>query len=314
MDGTPARLNEDEYVRHTPGRTAKKKMKLLNGSRIMVLDSCVSEYNEVWYRIAVQLYNVIYFGYLQASAVDLGLAAVPPPQTTNLVKTGVSYDLHHEFDRDGDGTYVVVLNPGHGGPYKGAVRFGTEEKGLNLKVALVCKEYLETHYENVTVYMTRSTDEVFDNISEIDDIEYAVRYGEEKGADIFVSIHFDTGNTITRGAEGIISRNGDVTPYSKCLASFILRELEGLGIENLGTMTRRSGRSRYSYPDGPYMDGYLVNRLCTEKGIVNCIIEHAHFDNAEDYKNFVAKEGMLQKIGEADARGIAEYLGLKEKQ
>jgi len=277
-----------------------------------VVDTWVSEYNETWYRVAVILQDKLYYGYLQASSTDLGDTRTNPPKT-RLIKNGVSYNTHYGADRNGDGIYVVVLDPGHGGKYSGATFRGTTEKSINLSVANACKYYLETMYENVVVYLTRTGDYEFDSGSDVDDLEYRVLAARNYGADIVVSLHFDAYDGRVAGAEGIVPRKNTVAARSKSLASFILRELEGLGIENLETMTRQSDRSRYSYPNGEYMDAYLINRLSAESGIVSCIIENAHIDNTHDYYNFITRDGGLREIGEADARGIAEFLQLTPK-
>ena len=61
------------------------------------------------------------------------------------------------------------------------------------------------------------------------------------------------------------------------------------------------------------MDGYLINRLAAESGIVNCIIEHAQMDNEQDFYDFCDTDEKLTKLGIADAMGIATYLELKPK-
>ncbi|MBO7402917.1 MAG: N-acetylmuramoyl-L-alanine amidase [Lachnospiraceae bacterium] len=310
VPGTKARLSEFEYLRPAPGHTKEKIVKLLYDSRVVVMDSWVSEYNETWYKVAVVLNGITYYGWLQASSTNLGTAPTPTPRRTPLVKEGIDYSAPYGPDRDGDDIYVVVLDPGHGANWVGGVSKGMPEKDANLAVAKACRDYLEANYGNVRVYLTRTGDWVYDTVSDIDDLEYRVRFAQEKQADILVCIHFDAGSGGLAGAEGIFPRKANVAARSKTLASYILRELEALGIDNLGTMARRSERSRYSYPNGSFMDGYLINRLCAESGIVNAIIEHAHIDNTYDYNNFIGKAGMLQKIGEADAKAIAEYMNL----
>ncbi len=306
-------MSEFDYLRPAPGRTQPKIVKLLYDSRVVVTDSWVSEYNETWYKVAVVLRDITYYGWVQASSTNIGTAPTPTPYRTQLVKAGMDFSSPYGADKDGDDIFVVVLDPGHGANWPGGVSKGIPEKTANLEVAIACKDYLEANYGNVRVYLTRTGDWVYDTLSDIDDLEYRVRFAQEKNADILVCIHFDAGNGKLSGAEGIYPVKSNVAAQSKTLASYILRELEALGIENLETMHRRSERSRYSYPNGAFMDGYLINRLCAEKGIVNTIIEHAHIDNTYDYNNFIGKAGMLEKIGEADAKAIAAFLHLYDK-
>src|SRR2546422_6436183 len=95
---------------------------------------------------------------------------------------------------------VVVLDPGHGGrwPHDGAHgRRGLHEKVIALQVAQKTKELLEQ--QGATVILTRDTDE---------DIPLAdrVRIANEAGADVFLSIHCNSMETlgdrkVTRGVE-----------------------------------------------------------------------------------------------------------------
>ncbi|MBO4627255.1 MAG: N-acetylmuramoyl-L-alanine amidase [Lachnospiraceae bacterium] len=312
VQGMVGYLGEDSYFRTGPGRTYKRLLLLSYSSRVMITEMVVSDFNEMWYKVAVIINDAVYYGYVQASSVDLEHIR-KAEEKPRLQASGMDFSQYYGSDKDGDGVYVVVLDPGHGGPFKGASYQGYTEKECNLTVAKACKRYLESHFENVVVYLTRSTDYIFDPSEDVDDLEYRVIFAREHEADILVSLHFDGYNGRTAGAEGLVQTNEKLAAKSRSLASFILRRLERLGITNLETMYKWSDRSRYRYPDGAKMDGYLINRLSGEVGIVSCIIENAHIDNDYDFYNFIKKEGMLEKLGEADAEGIAEFLLLTRK-
>lgn len=312
VEGTKGILNEKEYLRPAVGRNQERTVQLPFKTKVVIVDQKKSEFNEIWYKVAVLLDGKVQYGYVQAAAVDLEKLQ-PTPKSSSLNKVGTgNLSMKHGSDRDGDGVYVVVLDPGHGGKFYGASHFGVTEKSINLKVAKACKDYLESTYDNVKVYLTRSEDKSLDAENDVDDLELRVRYAMGKKADILVSLHFDAFDGGVRGAEALITK-GKLTDKSMALGSQILRELEGLGIKSLGCMKRRSTRSRYSYPDGDYMDGYLIIRLAAEAGIVPVIIENAHLDHEKDFKEFLNSDEKLKKIGQADARGIASYLGLKKK-
>ena len=312
VEGEQGVLNEREYFRSAPGRNQRREYRLEYHTKLVVVDQYKSEFNEIWYRVAVVIDGRTEYGYVQASSVDLGKAK-PTPAKTGPVNCGDGdTSIRHGEDRDGDGVYVVVLDPGHGGSFYGASHYGAIEKILNLKVALACQEYLENNYENVIVYLTRDRDRSLDPVSDVDDLELRVRVAVDAEADIMVSLHFDADGGRHRGAEGLVTK-GELHEKSMALSSLILENLETLGIENLGNRKRRSERSRYSYPDGEYMDGYLINRLAAESGIVNCIIEHAQMDNEQDFYDFCDTDEKLTKLGIADAMGIATYLELKPK-
>ena len=312
VEGERGVLNEREYFRTAPGRNQPRVYRLEYHTKLFILNQYKSEFNEIWYRVAVVIDGKTEYGFVQASSVDLGKAKPTPARTGPTSIGDGDTSIRHGEDRDGDGVYVVVLDPGHGGLYYGASHFGAIEKNLNLKVAMACKEHLESTYENVLVYLTRDSDRSIDPVSEVDDLERRVRVAVDCEADILVSMHFDADGGKHRGAEGLVPK-GALNEKCMALSSLILENLEELGIENLGNYKRRSERSRYSYPDGDHMDGYLINRLAAEKGIVNCIIEHAQMDNEQDFYEFCDTDEKLKKIGIADATGIATYLGLNRK-
>ena len=52
-------------------------------------------------------------------------------------------------------TVVIVIDPGHGGSYTGAVYNKVNEKDLTLKTAKYARDYLLENYKNVEVYLTR---------------------------------------------------------------------------------------------------------------------------------------------------------------
>ena len=202
---------------------------------------------------------------------------------------------------------VIVLDPGHGG-----LDTGTEmkydgklvcEAAINLSIAEACRDYLLENYENVQVYLTRETDV---KVS----LEERVAFAEEVGADYMLSIHINSDEGYAKGALAIVPR-GRYQPEqgaaSKRTAEAILLHLEELGMVNRGT-TYQLGEDRY--PDGTYVDYFAVIRGCVRRNIPCIIMEHGFLDNEEDYRSFLSTPEQLRALGEADALGLAETLGL----
>lgn len=205
--------------------------------------------------------------------------------------------------------YVVVLDPGHGGTDSGAENqngiSSESESKLTLKIANYVKQELEKSSQFV-VYMTR-TDDSYVGLSE------RVNYAASKNADILVSLHLNSADSKTaNGAEILVPRTGrynsKVAENAGQLAQDILKKLVSLGLYNRGLVYRDSA-SGTKYPDGSTADYYAIVRQGLQAGIPSIIVEHAFISSTVDAK-FLDSEADLQKIGRADAEGIAQYFGV----
>jgi len=78
--------------------------------------------------------------------------------------------------------YTVVLDPGHGGKDPGAIGKFSQEKDLNLALALELGKQFNEHFPDVNVVYTRNTD-VFIPLQNRADI------ANKNNADLFISIH-----------------------------------------------------------------------------------------------------------------------------
>lgn len=83
-------------------------------------------------------------------------------------------------------SFIVVLDPGHGGHDPGAVRGKLKEKDANLKVCKLLAKKIEEKYPEVKVTYTRSTD-VFKELYQRSEI------ANKAGADLFISVHMNAG-------------------------------------------------------------------------------------------------------------------------
>lgn len=104
-----------------------------------------------------------------------------------------------------DGTYKVVIDAGHGGSDPGKVGVNqTEEKEINLQIAMQLKELLEQ--EDIEVVMTREEDgglysEKATN-KKLEDMRARCKLMEEEDPDLVVSIHQNSyTDSSVRGAQ-----------------------------------------------------------------------------------------------------------------
>ncbi|MDR3564206.1 MAG: N-acetylmuramoyl-L-alanine amidase [Negativicutes bacterium] len=86
---------------------------------------------------------------------------------------------------------IVVLDPGHGGIYSGAINYGIREADINLSIALKLRKKLARL--GATVIMTRTRDvNLAPAGSTLDaDLQARVDIAKTSCADIFVSLHVD---------------------------------------------------------------------------------------------------------------------------
>lgn len=212
-----------------------------------------------------------------------------------------------------NGNVVIVLDPGHDATHAGAAGNGLREEDLNLRIATFCKEELET-YDGVVVYMTRTGAGCpFPGTTSVDDNLKRVQWARSVGATAYVSIHINASTSSASNGATVYypnsNYNASVGANGKNLASKIQAKLAALGLKNNGIQIRNSGDGT-TYPDGSLADYYGVIRNSKLNGFPGIIIEHAFISNSSDAANYLSSDDKLNKLGVADATGIAEYFGL----
>ena len=239
-----------------------------------------------------------------ADSIEKSIELVPDADVTAQISTFSMKPVGRAVQK-----YVIVLDPGHGGTDSGAENqngiSSESESRLTLKIANYVKQELEKSSQFV-VYMTR-TDDSYVGLSE------RVNYAASKNADILVSLHLNSADSKTaNGAEILVPRTGrynsKVAENAGQLAQDILKKLVSLGLYNRGLVYRDSA-SGTKYPDGSTADYYAIVRQGLQAGIPSIIVEHAFISSTVDAK-FLDSEADLQKIGRADAEGIAQYFGV----
>lgn len=195
-------------------------------------------------------------------------------------------------------TVTILIDPGHGGPATvatnlGACYGGLQEKDLTLLTAAALKAELEK-YGNVKVYLSRNTDTEI-GLKERIDVAKAV------GADAVVSVHFNAStNHLMYGSE-IFVPCGTLCSQGASLGNAIMRQWVNAGMVNKGVKTRVGKNGDY----------YGVIRHGASANIPTIILEHGYLDNYHDLPKIDEVQDW-QKLAALDARGIADYYGLKK--
>lgn len=217
----------------------------------------------------------------------------------------VVYLIHSKGDSERK--YTVVLDPGHGGCFAGAVYNNLTEKKISLELAKKISDYLTGTYPNVKVVLTRKKDvELSTDI--VQDLEMRAELAKEKNADILVSLHFNASTDHNaKGATVYVTNRDSLHEDSASLGQCILNKLIELGIKDRGVQTRNSN-DMFDELGAP-LDYYAINRHCSNRNIIGIIVEHCFMDNGDD-QIYIDSDEALERLAKADAEGIADYLGL----
>ncbi|WP_143318768.1 N-acetylmuramoyl-L-alanine amidase [Clostridium sp. HBUAS56010] len=212
--------------------------------------------------------------------------------------------------------FVVVLDPGHGksdGHYTGCnfehdgVKY--YEDVITMKIATYTKQYLEQNSKYV-VYLTK------DSAETTVPLQQRAAFAASVKADLFISQHVDSapGNGTTANAYGVSSMapktgryNNELALQSQEAANTILHQLNTIGLYNRGLILRDSQNGTL-FPDGTPADYYAIPRYSQMYGIRGFIIEHGFLNHTSDLTSYLSSEESYKALGEADAKGIMEYL------
>ncbi len=187
---------------------------------------------------------------------------------------------------------TITLDAGHGGSDSGAIGpSGVMEKTITLNVALEAKRLLEE--EGATVYMTRTKDvEVSPkraNASDVEELQARCDVANNRGSDIFISIHMDSfSSSSAQGTTSYYYAGG--SRQSMLLADKIRIAL----IEELKTSSRGTRDCNF----------YVVKHT----DMPATLLELAFISNPDEERLLNSKQG-IQKAAQAIVDGIADYFG-----
>ena len=204
-------------------------------------------------------------------------------------------------------SYLIAIDPGHGGNDPGASGNGLQESTLTWKIASALRERLVAN--GVGVYFTKTQNESVSSIKE------RVLRAISSGAKALVSVHINSAGESAQGAYVLTPNNSSYNNYlhaqGRKLGSYILQNIAKLGIKNDGYLERnytQDGSAQARYADGSVADYYGIVRYSRQRGMLGVIVEHGFITNAHDAALF-ASDSFLRKLGQADADGIIQMYG-----
>ncbi len=171
----------------------------------------------------------------------------------------------------------IVIDAGHGGHDSGAVGKNSYEKDLTLSMALKLGKMIQSHYPDIEVLYTRQTD-VFIPLYK------RVQFANEKGADLFVSIHCNfIGNRNTRGTETFVMglhRAED--------------NLEVAKRENASILLEVDYEQNYEGFDPNSPEGHIMMSLYQNAYLEKSVELAAHIERGFEAINFTKSRGVKQ--------------------
>jgi N-acetylmuramoyl-L-alanine amidase len=212
---------------------------------------------------------------------------------------------------------VIVIDPGHGGHDPGALGAQGFEKDVNLAAALALKERLERS-PRYQVVLTRQDDTYVP-------LEDRVRIAQRSGADLFISLHSDSGGDANvRGASVYTlsdKASGRATRFVKRDDWFMKASLTGdRGVSDiLFDLTQRATKNRsasFASTLVSHIDGKapLLRRSQRDAGFMvllapdvpAVLLEMGFVTNAED-EAFLRDPGQRRRLMSAVGDSIDDY-------
>jgi len=183
--------------------------------------------------------------------------------------------------------FIVVIDAGHGGDCPGTAHHGLVEKDLVLTIAHMVMEYLNRN-PNIRAYMTRHEDSSILN-------SWRAEFANEKGADLFVSIHANAAYNLN--ANGI--ETWYVNHPREAGWSFTSRQFATI---MQSSMIRATGATNRGLRPSSHVDGIIVLR---ETNMPAALVEIGFLTNLAEV-TLLATEAYQRLLARAIYEGIVE--------
>ncbi|KLI01097.1 N-acetylmuramoyl-L-alanine amidase [Brevibacillus formosus] len=175
---------------------------------------------------------------------------------------------------------VIVIDPGHGGSDVGTqgTKWNSMEKTLNYKTSMLLASKLRQR--GAQVFMTRTSD------SQKPSLAQRVAFSESKGADAFISIHYNSSVKPNSGTLTFYYSQDKDEPLARAIES---RLAGGIGLRS----------------NGISFGNYHVLR---ENNDPSVLIELGFLSNPKD-EGIVRTSSYQDKAGQAITEALADYFG-----
>ncbi|MBW4841288.1 MAG: N-acetylmuramoyl-L-alanine amidase family protein, partial [Paenibacillaceae bacterium] len=201
-------------------------------------------------------------------------------ENDGLIFVNLNMDPSQGGNSGGDGKKTVVLDAGHGGSDPGAISVTKKkEKDFNLAVVLKVQKLLQND-PNINLVLTRESD-TYPTLPD------RVKIAENVGADIFISVHANSGSATASGVE---------TYYTRA-ASLDLAKVMHKHLVQASGLADRKVRTQSLH----------VTRETTMPAV---LLECGYLSNKND-DALLATDEYRNKVAQGVADGIKEYLGLQ---
>lgn len=197
-----------------------------------------------------------------------------------LIFVNLNMDPSQGGNSGGDGKKTVVLDAGHGGSDPGAISVTKKkEKDFNLAVVLKVQKLLQND-PNINLVLTRESD-TYPTLPD------RVKIAENVGADIFISVHANSGSASASGVE---------TYYTRAASQDLAKVMHKHLVQASGLADRKV-RTQSLH----------VTRETTMPAV---LLECGYLSNKND-DALLATDEYRSKVAQGIADGIKEYLGLQ---
>ena len=181
---------------------------------------------------------------------------------------------------------LIVIDPGHGGSDRGAVRHGVAEAVLTLDMAKRLRAILEARGWQVIMTRTKDVDVYAPNDTAEQELQARDNIANRAGARLLVSIHANA--YINAGP------NGTTTYYAKPIDEPLARDIQNELAAQVGTKNDGIVKSHLYIPLHAFMPA--------------CLVETAFLSNPDDFA-LLTDPAWRQKVAVAIADGITDYAG-----